>query len=364
MSQGVLDCHWGVIVIGRNEGQRLRACLASLAGRAGVVVYVDSGSTDQSVTVARAAGAEVVELPAGEPFTAAKARNAGFAKLIDLRPDMRFAQFVDGDCTVSDGWLEAAAAVLSSRSDLAVVCGRRREMDPGGSVYNLLCDMEWETPIGTATSCGGDAMMRAAAFVEVGGFDSCIIAGEEPDLCVRLRARGWKVARIDAEMTQHDAGMTCFGQWWRRSVRAGHAYAEGAARHGRPPERHCTREVRSIVAWAGAMPALAVLLAWPTMGLSVAGVLILFLVQAMRITLGQRRRGREWRSARVYAAFTMLGKFAQLQGAARFWLNRLSGRTGGIIEYKGADPVQALAPEDRSGGSTAPRSDARQGVLQ
>jgi len=44
------------VVIGRNEGERLVACLASLGGEIRRAVYVDSGSTDGSVAAARAAG--------------------------------------------------------------------------------------------------------------------------------------------------------------------------------------------------------------------------------------------------------------------------------------------------------------------
>jgi GT2 family glycosyltransferase len=335
----------GVVVIGRNEGDRLRGCLASLVGRADLIVYVDSGSTDQSVAAARAVGAEVVELPKGEPFTAAKARNAGLARLMALRPDQAYVQFVDGDCRVSHGWVEAAAAELNERPELAAVCGRRREVSPEASVYNLLCDLEWDTPIGEARSCGGDAMMRTAALGQVGGFDPAVIAGEEPDLCVRLRAKGWKVLRIDAEMTLHDAAMTRFGQWWKRSVRAGHAYAEGAARHGRPPERHCVRDVRSILLWGGALPAAAILAAWPTFGLSIAGLGLLYGAQGWRIARRQRRNGRGGRAARAYALFTVLGKFPQFQGVSWFWLNRVRGRRTAIIEYKGGP---SPAPQDRA----------------
>ena len=39
----------GLVAIGRNEGERLRACLASARGAAQRLVYVDSGSTDDTV---------------------------------------------------------------------------------------------------------------------------------------------------------------------------------------------------------------------------------------------------------------------------------------------------------------------------
>src|SRR5262249_15215618 len=127
-----------------------------------------------------------------------------------------------GDCQVDPGWLDRALAELDAQPDRAVVCGRRREIYPERSVYNRLADLEWDTPIGEAISCGGDALMRVSAFVAVGGCDTPVSAGEEPELCQRLRVAGWRIVRIDAEMTRHDLAMTRFGQWWRRQFRTGY----------------------------------------------------------------------------------------------------------------------------------------------
>lgn len=244
----------GVVVIGRNEGQRLERCLVSLAHGADKVIYVDSGSTDGSLQLAANLGVAVLALDMSIPFTAARARNEGFAALQRLLPSMQLVQFVDGDCEVNATWLATAQAFLEQHPAVAVVCGRRRERFPQRSVYNLLCDLEWDTPVGEAKACGGDALMRADAFAAVGGFRPDLIAGEEPELCVRLRANGWKIWRLAAEMTLHDAGMTRFSQWWRRSLRAGHAYAEGAYLHGQPPERHWLRESRRAWLWGLGIP--------------------------------------------------------------------------------------------------------------
>jgi GT2 family glycosyltransferase len=343
----------GVVAIGRNEGERLGRCLASAVGAARAVVYVDSGSTDGSPAAARATGADVVDLDLSVPFTAARARNAGFARLAEVDPSVEFVQFVDGDCEIVAGWLDRAAAELAADERLAVVCGRRRERHPEASAYNRLCDLEWDTPVGPAKACGGDAMVRAAAFRQVGGYDAAVIAGEEPEMCVRLRAAGWTVLRLDAEMTLHDAAMTRFGQWWTRNVRAGHAYAEGTAMHGRPPERHGVRAVRSNWVWGLAVPvAVAALLAigfvaWPAWVL--AGALLLgYPLIGWRIYRGQRRRGRAPRDARLYATFVVLGKVPQAIGQWKYRRNRMAGRRSGLIEYKGtAGPTAASVPATR-----------------
>jgi glycosyltransferase involved in cell wall biosynthesis len=323
----------GVVAIGRNEGERLRRCLESVAGRADWVVYVDSGSTDDSVTMAEDKGALVVELDRSIPFTAARARNAGLERLRAAAPSLELVQFVDGDCEVVAGWLERAERELAARPEVAVVCGRRRERHPDVSVYNRLCDLEWDTPVGLADASGGDAMMRAAPLAEVGGYNPDLIAGEEPDLCLRLRQHGWKILRVDAEMTLHDAAMTRFAQWWKRSMRAGHAYAEGAALHGREPERHWVREARSNWFWGLAVPAAALALAPLTAG----GSLVLlggYLVLAVRVYAAMRRRGWASGDARLYAAACALGKIPQGLGQALYWSKRLAGKRGGLIEYK------------------------------
>jgi len=320
----------GVVVIGRNEGQRLERCLASLAGRADKVVYVDSGSTDGSVARASALGVEVLALDLSIPFTAARARNEGFACLQKSLPAIRHVQFVDGDCEVDAGWLAKAQAFLDTHPQVAVVCGRRRERFPQHSIYNLLCDLEWDTPLGEAKACGGDALMRVDAFLSVSGYRPELIAGEEPELCVRLRAAGWKVWRLGAEMTLHDAAMTRFGQWWRRSLRAGYAYAEGAYLHGAPPERHWLRESRRAWFWGLGIPLLIVV---ASVWLGPWGLLLLLLYPLQMLRLA-RRGGRSARENGLQAVFLVLGKFPEMLGQVKYLLNRHAASKPVLIEYK------------------------------
>jgi GT2 family glycosyltransferase len=324
----------GVVVIGRNEGERLRRCLLALGGHVAATVYVDSGSTDGSPGLARSLGADVVELDMSVPFTAARARNAGFDRLRERHPDVTFVQFVDGDCELDAGWLTAAAKELHAKPQAAVVFGRLRERHPEASVYNRLCDLEWGAAlVGEVRSCGGIALMRAEAVRQVGGFDPGVLAAEDDELCLRLRRAGWKVLRIAAEMGRHDAAMTRFGQWWRRSVRCGFAYAQGAALHGRGPERHFVHERRRAVLWGGVLPAAVLLLAWPTGGWSLLG-LLLYLYSAVRFFRYTRGRGAAVGDAVAYAAACTLAKFAHLVGIARFSWHRLRQGPLRLIEYK------------------------------
>lgn len=319
----------GVVVIGRNEGERLRACLLSVM-HTGPVVYVDSDSTDDSVRMARGLGAEVMALDLTVSFTAARARNAGFKRLMELAPDLSYVQFVDGDCEVVAGWLAIAMEFLMAHPQVAVACGRRRERYPDRSVFNALCDEEWNTPVGEAKACGGDAVMRTAAFQGVQGFREDLIAGEEPELCVRLRAAGWRIWRLDAEMTIHDAAMTRLGQWWKRSVRAGYAFAEGASLHGGSPERHWVRESRSAWFWGAVIPLMVLPSVW-VFGAPGLWLLAIYPVQFLRLAVrGARSRRRNcWR-----ALFLVLGKFPEVQGQMKFSWNRWMGRRSRLIEYK------------------------------
>jgi GT2 family glycosyltransferase len=322
----------GIVAIGRNEGLRLRRCLGSLDPSA-TVVYVDSGSTDGSVATARSRGVEVVELDMSIPFTAARARNAGLARLRELNPDIEYVQFLDGDCEVAPGWLARAVEELDRRPDAAAVCGRLRERHPEASIYNRLCDIEWDIPLGEVKACGGNVAMRVAAVAVVGGYDPGVIAAEDDELCLRLRRAGWKIVRVDAEMGTHDAAMTRARQWWKRAVRSGFAYASGAALHGGGPERHFVRERRRTLVWGLAVPAAAAALAWPTGGASLA-LLALYPLQLARTYRGLRRRVPHRGHAFAYAASCVLAKFPQAVGVMKFYLGRARGIRPRIIEYK------------------------------
>jgi len=320
---------FAAVAIGRNEGERLKRCIESLSAAA-KIVYVDSGSTDGSVQWARQHGVDVIELDMSVPFTAARARNAGFRRLREVAPHLGYVQFIDGDCDLDRRWPEQAIAYLDAHADICAVCGRRRERFPEKSVYNWLCDVEWNVPPGEVRAFFGDAMIRATALEGVGGYRDDLIAGEEPELCVRLRAAGWRIWRLPSEMTLHDAAMMHFGQWWQRILRSGFAFAQGAYLHGAPPERHFVWESRRAQLWGLWLPFLclvATLALWPW------GVLawLLYPLQIVRQSL--RNAGSPPERATL-AFFQVLGRFAEAIGQIKFHLNRLFGRQVSLIEYK------------------------------
>jgi glycosyltransferase involved in cell wall biosynthesis len=306
--------------------------LESLADSQARLVYVDSGSTDGSADLARGFGADVVELDTSRPFTAAWARNMGWRRLLEILPSAERVHFFDGDCEVISGWIDAAMRALDERSDIAVVCGRRRERFPDASAFNRQCEIEWNAGAGEVRSCGGDALMRLDALAAVGGYRDSLIAGEEPELCVRLRGAGWKICRLDRDMVWHDAAMTRWSQWWKRNKRAGHAFAEGAFLHGGPPERHYVAEERRALVWGAALPLAALLLGL----LHPIGFLLLVLypLQMLRLAVRPQPAAREADAVWSRAFFLVAGRFPEAAGVLLFRWHKLRGRASALIEYK------------------------------
>ncbi len=352
----------GIIIIGRNEGQRLTTCLESVrntqlqegatAIRIADVIYVDSNSTDDSVETARSLGAQVVELDPAIPFTAARARNAGAEALLRAHPEVELLQFLDGDTELHPRWLPHAAGYLSHNKHVAVVCGRRRERFPEASIYNLLADMEWDTAIGQAQEFGGDAMIRATVFIHLAGYTASFIAGEEPEFAARLRKAGHSIVRLNHEMTLHDMAMTRFRQWWKRNFRYGHALAHLAHTHGGAPLYFYRQAWRSTIMWAAAIPlailALALVLSWWALVLIPLAYCYLW-VRVIRYRL---KRGDDRTSAFTYAGFTVIAKFPQFFGLMHFYKNLLARKPSRIIEYKSAAPQPTGNPAAAAVGNT------------
>ncbi|TCM20817.1 GT2 family glycosyltransferase [Novosphingobium sp. PhB165] len=297
------------VIIGRNEGPRLSLAIDSVLRQTPRAVYVDSGSSDGSVALAERRGLPVVELDPRFPFTPARARNAGLAWLVRDDPGLAFVHFIDGDCELVPGWLDHALSALRADGELAAACGRRRERDPHASPYNRLRDFEWDSSGNAARACGGDMLFRVAPFRSVGGFREDLIAGEEPDLCCRIRRCGWTIRQLDMDATIHDAAMTRFSQWWQHNRRTGYALAEGLALRGTFDPALRRRVMRNVI-WA--MPPMW--LFWPVLW--------------TRVCL---------RGGPLLASFTTLGKLPHFQGQLDYWRRRRKPRfaeTGPLIEYK------------------------------
>lgn len=328
----------GVIVIGRNEGARLIRGLTALATMGARVKYVDSASTDGSVARVRLAFSHVGvhELSTDVPLSAARARNEGARAWKGEADAPRYLQFVDGDCVLSAGWLEAASTYLDTHPDCAAVIGSLHEMHPEASIYNELCALEWNSSPGEIQDCGafgGLSMVRADVFHTLGGFNPAVIAGEDSEFAVRMKLAGHKVTKLGVSMAQHDAAMTRFSEFWTRSVRSGHAIGQRYDLHGRSPARDCARDLRSVKIWGIALPLVSMALAAVTQG---AGLLLWPLALALlyfRVVGHRRKAGDPMRAAHLYAAAIVVTKYAQVLGLVRYWLRRGQGAFQ-LIEYK------------------------------
>ena len=312
------------VAIGRNEGERLGQCLGSLLRHSDQVVYVDSASSDGSDDLARRSGAVTLALDPAQLLSAARGRNTGFTEVRKRFPDCEFVQFIDGDCTLADGWVEHALAFMDSNPRAAIACGRRFEAHPRASLYNQLIDEEWNTPVGRADASGGDALVRVSAFEQVGGFNSDLKAGEEPEMAARMRAAGWEIWRLDAPMTEHDARLASFRQWWTRCVRGGFGYAQVWSM----TKQVFGRQLRSAFFWVLAVPILfflaAITLRQP---LLLLGIPLVYALQIARIAGRRGYSAAAWQSG----AMLMLAKLPETIGALSYFLGRKPQR---LAEYK------------------------------
>lgn len=326
-----------VVVIGRNEGPRLERCLLSIRNMTDPgcdieIVYVDSASCDGSVRLAAALGARVIVVQPRRP-TAALGRNAGWRA-----SSGSFVLFLDGDTVLEPSFVVQSLADFAE--DTAVVWGNRREIHPEASVYNRVLDLDWISPPGIVDYCGGDALMRREVLEAVGGYDETLIAGEEPEMCRRIRSAGWKILHADRPMTGHDLAMTKWSQYWRRAVRTGYAYAEVSGRFrgsGLPfwetEARHnCSRAIAWIVLIAASAG----------ISVSFASVLPVLSLLALVVLLALRTAAKTaWKSPDFFTRF-LYGIHSHLQqipiyiGQLQFRRDRSRGRIRGLIEYKGA----------------------------
>ncbi|OSZ75426.1 glycosyltransferase family 2 protein [Hydrogenophaga sp. IBVHS1] len=326
-----------VVVIGRNEGERLKRCLASVQAQVARIVYVDSGSSDDSVAHARSLGIEVVELDTSVPFTAARGRNAGFMALHSSGQMPDFVQFIDGDCLLAPNWISAALAHVSDRPELGIVTGWRSEIDRNRSVYNAMCDFEWHRPAGPIEACGGDMMVRAPAFHALKGFNPQVIAAEDDEFCARLRKSGLRIERLPLSMTRHDAAMTRFSEWWRRSVRSGHGFGQVGDLH---PD-HFRPERRRVWLYGLILPLVFLTgLTLTLLGKVLAGTVLMVAVLAgyklswLRTVQGLVRSGLPLREAMHHGLYLSLSKFPNLIGMLTYLARRWQRRDMNIIEYK------------------------------
>ena len=301
------------VIIGKDEGERLIKCLDAAMGHFDEIIYVDSGSKDHSVAEAKKRDVQVVELDMSRPFTAARARNAGMEA---LQKKATFIQFLDGDCILDKQWIKAAVALLDQRTDVAAVNGILAELKPDASIYNLICDIEWSNTPGEIEAIAGVSLFRADAITKVGGFDPDVHAGEEGELCLRLKELGWKFWNIDVPMAQHDAAIYKFGTWWKRCVRHGQAIYLEREMHKDNVHYRGPKTILRAIFWAAVLPLSIITIAIFSCTVAVL-LLLVYPLQILRMAL---KTSLPFTTALKYSSLMMLSKFAELCGMMDFAL--------------------------------------------
>ena len=325
-----------IVVIGRNEGPRLVRCLESIAQMTPLpglveVIYVDSGSTDGSLERAAQFKVKLKRLESANPCAAA-GRNAGWR---EAKAPIIF--FLDGDTALERNFVADTISELNDPK-VAVVFGSRREINPKASIYNRLCDLDWIAPSGATDFCGGDALIRRDVLERVGGFDERLIAGEEPEMCQRIRTLGFTILHIDRPMTGHDLAMTRFSQYWRRAVRSGYAYAEVSTKFKSTDLPLWSTEARgNLVHGAGLLGivvgALLLSIALHSI-IPIAAAVAIIALFAIRTAVRYRWKTSDLVTLLLFSLHSHLVHIPLLFGQLKYQLDRLAGRTGELIEYK------------------------------
>ncbi len=327
--------HLAFVVIGRNEGDRLKTgllAIQSLCPQA-PIVYVDSGSDDDSVTFASSLKILIVELDMSVPFTAARARNAGFEKLMQTHQELSYVQFMDGDCELLSGWVDVAITELEKNEKIGIVSGRRTERFPETSIYNELIDIEWNTPIGETLAVLGDMCVKVEVFQKIDGFDETIIAAEDDDFCLRAKNAGYKTYRLDAAMSMHDANIKHIFQWYQRAKRGGHGYANIYHLYGQAPLKYFQRQIKSVLFWGFLIPLVFLICLFfaPWMAVLILCIYVAFIAKTV---LRRWMGGTPFKTSMYYGILIFTGKIPEFMGVVQYCKNHLLSRKHQLIEYK------------------------------
>jgi GT2 family glycosyltransferase len=240
----------GVIVVGHNSGRWLRACLDSLEDLADsglFVVYVDNASTDESIEIARCAGARHVVINR-ENVGFAVACNQGAHLASELSADVLF--FLNPDTRATRAAILACEVALMADRSLGVVGPLQTEYgrsDPprfnAWTRRAVLCATTYPlrhsrvTPLGQkefarwrATSVspapvwyvnGAAFAVRTELYHQCGGLDpGYFMFFEEVDLCRRIRALGYGIVLLSDTQVEHAWGGHDSDTRWRHWIRS------------------------------------------------------------------------------------------------------------------------------------------------
>lgn len=200
------------IVVTYNSAPTLAACLKSvLAEGISETIVIDNASTDASVDIARAHGAQVVVQPYNLGF--ASACNAGTA----LAHGATYL-FLNPDATLMPGAMTSVVRDMQPNSTIGIVGlslmtpAGEEQADASGAEPTLWQLFRRHLGVQTQHSLdwvsGGAMVVRANAFKAVSGFDAkFFMYWEDVDLCRRIRKAGWEIKKTTTAWAVHQRGM-------------------------------------------------------------------------------------------------------------------------------------------------------------
>ena len=194
-------CIVSIIVIGRNEAQRIEKCLrsvfASLPSREDCeVIYVDSASEDDTVAIASRFPIRILQLRNSWKLSPSAGRYIGYQHARG-----KYLLFVDGDSLLFKRWLINACAFLDNNPTCGGVAGIMHQayLSRKGNciaVAKNYFSQRPSEPVRQAVSLSGIAMYRRDAMEKAGTFNPFLTTGEECELALRIQDAGYSLARI------------------------------------------------------------------------------------------------------------------------------------------------------------------------
>lgn len=217
-----------IIIKALNEERHIAAAIesaiAALEGVHGEVILADSVSTDRTVEIAARYPVKIVSLlrPAD------RSCGAG-AQLAYQYSAGDYVCLIDGDMRLHKQFLAAAIEFLKTHPQFAGVGGMIVECETENLEY-IKRATDWNPDLCagevTRLDCGG--VFRRTAIQSVGYLgDRNLHGGEEFELGARLRAQGWKLARIPVASIDHHGHSGNAYALLRRRWAGGFAFSNG-----------------------------------------------------------------------------------------------------------------------------------------
>lgn len=323
-----IDC----VIIGVNAESTLEECIQSVLksnyteGNI-TIYYVDGGSSDQSLMIARNfQQVHVVEINPEYP-TPGMGRNCGWKA-----GKAPLVQFLDSDTILDVNWFSKSVESLTDK--IGAIRGNRVEKNPELSTFNWIANLEWNAPPGECEAFGGDVLIRRSVLEATDGYDEVLVGGEDPELSQRVRLNRWKITQLNELMTKHDLAMTRISQYWKRAYRTGYGYAAVTTKHATKAKGFWFYEFNRIII-RGGFSLLLILLAFSGLAIDrlnqgslillIPAFLLVLYPRLFRVNYFMKDKKLSRESSKKYAWHCSLIVIPEFIGIVRYLITILSG---------------------------------------